>query len=264
MADCPSEQTIVDFLDGKLDAQRGGAVHAHVDRCEPCRALLASLAPSINRSTIDEREQTHEEPAKTGAMDEAHRTAPLTEPPDHAAASAAVAKVVASVLPLIPVDRYDVRDEFARGGLGRIFRAHDRRLARPGRGQAAHRRRHRGGAPLRPRGADHGAPAAPGDRPHLRGGPLALGRAVLRHEAGVGPLARRGRSSRSDARRAAHAPAQRHRRRRGDGLRAQPAHHPSRPEAGQRARRQLRRDGGHRLGPGQGSVDRLGGRQPTR
>src|SRR6185312_8185115 len=51
--------------------------------------------------------------------------------PDHAAASAAVAKVVASVLPLVPTDRYEVRDEFARGGLGRIFRAHDRRLARP-------------------------------------------------------------------------------------------------------------------------------------
>src|SRR4051812_15826462 len=111
-ADCPSEQTILDFLDGKLDADRGGAVHRHVDGCEPCRALLASLAPSINRSTIDE--------APPG-----HRTAPLTQAPDHAAAAAAVAKVVASVLPLIPHDRYDVRDEFARGGLGRIFRAHD-------------------------------------------------------------------------------------------------------------------------------------------
>jgi eukaryotic-like serine/threonine-protein kinase len=120
MADCPSEQTILDFLDGKLGQERGARVHAHVDKCEACRALLASLAPSINRSTIDE-----------AAPDEAHRTAPLTQPPDHAAAAAAVAKVVASVLPLIPHDRYDVRDEFARGGLGRIFRAHDRRLARP-------------------------------------------------------------------------------------------------------------------------------------
>ena len=130
MADCPSEQTIVDFLDGKL-AERGAAVHAHIDSCQSCRALLASLAPSINRSTIDEPDDTHHEPAPTGVMDEAHRTAPLTEPPDHAAASAAVAKVVASVLPMIPHDRYDVRGEFARGGLGRIFRAHDRRLARP-------------------------------------------------------------------------------------------------------------------------------------
>src|SRR3954471_16459401 len=114
---CPSEQTIVDFLDGKLAADRGRQVHKHVDSCEQCRALLASLAPSIGK---------HET-----ALDEGHRTAPLTEAPDHEAAAAAVAKVVASVLPLIPHDRYDVRDEFARGGLGRIFRAHDRRLGRP-------------------------------------------------------------------------------------------------------------------------------------
>ncbi|MGZ3406393.1 MAG: zf-HC2 domain-containing protein, partial [Polyangia bacterium] len=46
-ADCPSEQTIVDFLDGKLGAERGSLVHQHVDRCEACRALLASLAPAI-------------------------------------------------------------------------------------------------------------------------------------------------------------------------------------------------------------------------
>ncbi|HXU71449.1 MAG TPA: protein kinase [Polyangia bacterium] len=128
MADCPSEQTIVDFLDGKLAPAKGAEVHRHVDRCAACRALLASLAPSINRSTIDERDDTHAPDDPLGAE---HRTAPLTEAPDHAAASAAVAKVVASVLPLVPVDRYDVRDEFARGGLGRIFRAHDRRLGRP-------------------------------------------------------------------------------------------------------------------------------------
>src|SRR6516162_220061 len=123
---CPSEQTIVDFLDGKLGADRGRQVHKHIDGCEQCRALLASLAPSINRSTLDEKDDPRR--AQT-ALDEAHRTAPLTQAPDHEAASAAVAKVVASVLPLIPHDRYDVRDEFARGGLGRIFRAHDRRLA---------------------------------------------------------------------------------------------------------------------------------------
>ncbi|HEX8954271.1 MAG TPA: protein kinase, partial [Polyangia bacterium] len=122
MPECPSEQTILDFLDGKLGPDGGREVHRHLDACAPCRALIASLAPPI-----DARAETRND----AALDEAHRTAPLTQPPDHAAASAAVAKVVASVLPLIPHDRYDVRDEFARGGLGRIFRAHDRRLARP-------------------------------------------------------------------------------------------------------------------------------------
>ncbi|HEY2748429.1 MAG TPA: protein kinase [Polyangia bacterium] len=126
MADCPSEQAIVDFLDGTLAPAKAAEVHRHVDGCAKCRALLASLAPSIT-GAVDGRANTHHEPA----LDAAHRTAPLTEAPDHAAASAAVAKVVASVLPLVPTERYDVRDEFARGGLGRIFRAHDRRLGRP-------------------------------------------------------------------------------------------------------------------------------------
>jgi eukaryotic-like serine/threonine-protein kinase len=125
MTDCPPEQTVLDFLDGTLGPDRGADVHKHVDKCEKCRALLASLAPSINRPTLDDAR------AETASPEPAHRTQPMTEAPDHAAASAAVAKVVASVLPLVPTDRYDVRDEFARGGLGRISRAHDRRLARP-------------------------------------------------------------------------------------------------------------------------------------
>ncbi len=115
--DCPSEQMILDFLDGTLGAERRDGIHQHVDGCPACRALLATLAPPIEAARPEPR------------FDEAHRTAPLTEAPDQSAAAAA--RTVASVLPLVPPERYDVRDEFARGGLGRIFRAHDRRLARP-------------------------------------------------------------------------------------------------------------------------------------
>ena len=113
MADCPSEQTIVDFLDGKLggDAGRPGAPARRHLRDLP-RAARA-LAPAID-------------------VHAPHR-APRADAPDHAAACGRRRRgwSPSSVLPLVPNDRYDVRDEFARGGLGRIFRAHDRRLDRP-------------------------------------------------------------------------------------------------------------------------------------
>jgi WD40 repeat protein len=123
MSACPSEQTIVDFLDGKLSPSKGAEVHRHVDGCAACRTLLAGLAPSINRSTIDEV-------PGVAAIEPAHHTAPLTGAEPTQATLASLSKI-ASVLPLVSNDRYDVRDEFARGGLGRIFRAQDKRLARP-------------------------------------------------------------------------------------------------------------------------------------
>ncbi|MDB4971104.1 MAG: High-affnity carbon uptake protein Hat/HatR [Myxococcales bacterium] len=130
MSACPSEQIILDFLDGRLDAQRGAAVHEHVDGCASCRALLASLAPSINRSTIDpDQPKTHDTRNDTPGPEPQHRTASLQPGSDPTVAGGLAG--AASVLPLVAHDRYDVRDEFARGGLGRIFRAHDRRLARP-------------------------------------------------------------------------------------------------------------------------------------
>ena len=109
-------------------------------------------------------------------------------------------------------------------------------------------------APLRARGADHRAPAAPGDRAGLRGRAVADGRAVLRDEAGR----RAGRSTassptpRRSPQRLALLPhviaaADAHR------LRPRAARDPPRPQAGQRAGRRVRRDRRDRLGPGQGS-----------
>jgi hypothetical protein len=58
-----------------------------------------------------------------------HQTAPLTH--DHAPSSSALQVAeVAAVLPEVSLDRYQLRDEFARGGLGRISRAHDQHLRR--------------------------------------------------------------------------------------------------------------------------------------
>jgi WD40 repeat protein len=120
MSSCPSEQIIVDFLDGKLNAERGASVHRHLDGCAACRALLAGLAPSVDRATSATIDELPPSPT--------HRTELLGEGSSHDAEAVAAA---ASVLPMITADRYDMRDEFARGGLGRIFRAQDKRLGRP-------------------------------------------------------------------------------------------------------------------------------------
>jgi serine/threonine-protein kinase len=44
MAGCPSENTIVGFLDGSLPAAGADAVHEHVVECAACRTLLLDLA----------------------------------------------------------------------------------------------------------------------------------------------------------------------------------------------------------------------------
>ena len=82
--------------------------------------------------------------------------------------------------------RFQVGVEIARGGMGRVVAARDRRLGPRRRHQGAARRRHRHAAALRARGAHHRAPAAPGHRAGLRGRPLAVRRAVLRDAPGVG------------------------------------------------------------------------------
>src|SRR6185503_3080728 len=85
-------------------------------------------------------------------------TAPALDPTD------------APELPTVEPALYDTADEIARGGMGRIVSATD---PRP-----------RAGDAVPPRGADHRAAPAPGDRAGLRGGPVAGRRAVLRDEAG--------------------------------------------------------------------------------
>src|SRR5258707_6208029 len=117
MSACPPEQIIVDFLDGRLGPVKGAEVHKHVDGCAQCRALLASLAPSINRSTIDPEHAPAESPRTqdtrndTPPPEPTHRTASLQVGPgagsDPSLASSLAA--VTSALPLVPHDRYDVR-----------------------------------------------------------------------------------------------------------------------------------------------------------
>ena len=136
--------------------------------------------------------------------------------------------------PAQPVQRRR-RDRARRHGPNRRRRGHPTRST--GRAQGADRSERRSDHAVPTRGVDHRAPAAPRYRASLRGRTLAERRAVLRDEDGLGPPARQ--SDRRDrfasgTARVAPAPGGCMR---CDGVRAQPADHPSRPQARQRADR---------------------------
>ncbi len=79
----------------------------------------------------------------------------------------------ASRLPFVGREHYAVEGEFARGGMGRILLARDRRLGRTVALKELQAAAAPDAATLRARGARHRAAPAPGDRAHLRGRPLA-------------------------------------------------------------------------------------------
>jgi predicted ATPase len=51
--ECPSEATLLDFVEGRLDPGGGHAIDEHIDRCPHCRTLLAALVQEsgVARST---------------------------------------------------------------------------------------------------------------------------------------------------------------------------------------------------------------------
>ncbi len=47
MQSCPSENNVLDFLEGRLSEKNTKELHEHVDRCPACQAIFANLAPEF-------------------------------------------------------------------------------------------------------------------------------------------------------------------------------------------------------------------------
>ncbi|MDB4960453.1 MAG: serine/threonine protein kinase [Myxococcales bacterium] len=92
---CPDEASVLAFAQGGGDAAARGAIEAHADRCASCLELIVHAARLAAGSVPSEGDDMH-----GFAMQ-----APASE-------------------------RYELGHEIARGGMGRIFAAHDRVLGR--------------------------------------------------------------------------------------------------------------------------------------
>src|SRR5262245_20893433 len=91
---CPSDAELLAFADGVGDPTARAAIDAHLDGCDDCLAAIAALARGSTSRSAD--------------------------------ADLAVPQVLGDGEP-----RYVLDHEVARGGMGRIFAAHDRLLDRP-------------------------------------------------------------------------------------------------------------------------------------
>jgi tetratricopeptide (TPR) repeat protein/tRNA A-37 threonylcarbamoyl transferase component Bud32 len=90
---CPTDEDLVRLIEGSIAAATLSALEQHVDSCDDCATVIAGL----------------------GALGSAAHRRVL---PDH------------PTLVTVDADHYVLGDEIARGGMGRILRARDRRLGR--------------------------------------------------------------------------------------------------------------------------------------
>src|SRR5689334_11675336 len=91
--DCPSAEDLVRMVEGDLAQDLVARLEVHIDRCDSCRVAMSGLALGSTAR-------------------------PFGSARDHVG------------LAVVDPEHYALGDEIARGGMGRIFRARDRRLGR--------------------------------------------------------------------------------------------------------------------------------------
>ena len=99
---CAGENTVVDFLQGRMPAAARGALEAHVDGCASCRRVLSAMVQSHSHATL--------------------------------AATYATGSIPVSLHGFLPigevVDRYVIRGAIGAGAMGVVYAARDPALER--------------------------------------------------------------------------------------------------------------------------------------
>ena len=96
---CLDDRAISALVGGRLSASERDDATAHLDRCDPCRELVAEAA--LARPTVDAKGRSTD---RLGAEENENRPDPGTSEGD---------------------GRYRDREEIARGGMGRVLEATD-------------------------------------------------------------------------------------------------------------------------------------------
>lgn len=116
MADCLSENEVIEFVEGRVSVETRARVHAHIDGCANCRALLAEVADGAIEESADPKVG---QVALGQTLDDSQHAASAAPDPGPKADS-----------PPESIEEYRLIRPIGRGAMGQVYLGHDALLDR--------------------------------------------------------------------------------------------------------------------------------------